>query len=403
MFRLALRNVFRHRGRTAVTLAAIVFGVAGIILSGGFVRDILVQLGEAVIHSQSGHIQVSRIGFRAEGSRKPERYVIASPDQLSAQIAALPMVADVMARTSFSALLNNGRADLAIVGEGIDPERESRLGTHIAMVAGRRLAGSDVNGVMLGQGVAKALNLAPGDRATLVTTTGAGAMNTVDVEVVGVFQSFSKDYDARVVKVPLAVAQELTDSMGANTLVVSLRRTDETETVAELLRERLRGADLEVTTWPQLNDFYEKTVTLYDRQFGVLQLIILVSVMLSVANSVNMSIFERVPEFGTMRVLGNPTRSILLLVACEALLLGLIGGALGVIVGAILAATISAIGIPMPPPPNSDLSYVARIQYVPTVILGAFLVGVLAAVVAGALSAVRIMRIPIAAALRKAT
>src|SRR5437762_11531871 len=100
MFRLAVRNVFRHRGRTAVTLAAIVFGVAGLILSGGFVQDILVQLGEAIIHSQSGHIQVSRIGFRAEGSRKPEQYVIAAPDQLSAQIAALPLVADVMARTS---------------------------------------------------------------------------------------------------------------------------------------------------------------------------------------------------------------------------------------------------------------------------------------------------------------
>ena len=127
MFRLAVRNVFRHRGRTAITLAAIVFGVAGLILSGGFVQDILLQLGEAVIHSQSGHIQMSRVGFRTEGSRKPERYVIESPEPLIAQIAALPMVADVMARTSFSALLNNGRADLAIVGEGIDPEKESHM------------------------------------------------------------------------------------------------------------------------------------------------------------------------------------------------------------------------------------------------------------------------------------
>ena len=403
MFRLAVRNVFRHRGRTAITLAAIVFGVAGLILSGGFVQDILLQLGEAVIHSQSGHIQMSRVGFRTEGSRKPERYVIESPEPLIAQIAALPMVADVMARTSFSALLNNGRADLAIVGEGIDPEKESRLGTHVTVIAGRRLAANDTNGVMLGQGVAKALNLTPGDRATLVTTTGAGAMNTVDIEIIGVFQSFSKDYDARVVKVPRSVADELTDSKGANTLVVSLQRTDDTETVAALLRDKFRGADMEVATWPELNDFYDKTVTLYDRQFGVLQLIILVSVMLSVANSVNMSIFERIPEFGTMRVLGNPTRSVVMLVASEALLLGVIGGALGVIVGAVLATTISAIGIPMPPPTSSDLSYVARIRFVPTVMVGAFLVGVFAALVAGVLSAVRIARIPIATALRKAT
>ncbi len=51
--------------------------------------------------------------------------------------------------------------------------------------------------------------------------------------------------------------------------------------------------------WMELNDFYDKTVQLYDRQFGVLRFIVLLMVLLSVANTVNMSLFERVPEFGT--------------------------------------------------------------------------------------------------------
>lgn len=45
----ALRNVFRQRARSAGTLAAISLGVAGLILAGGFVQDVFVQLGEAVI------------------------------------------------------------------------------------------------------------------------------------------------------------------------------------------------------------------------------------------------------------------------------------------------------------------------------------------------------------------
>ena len=45
----ALRNVFRQRARSAATLAAISLGVAGLILAGGFVQDIFVQLGEAVV------------------------------------------------------------------------------------------------------------------------------------------------------------------------------------------------------------------------------------------------------------------------------------------------------------------------------------------------------------------
>ena len=63
LFKLALRNVFRQRGRSAATLSAIVFGVMALILSGGFVKDTIDGLAEAVIYGQSGHLQVSRQGI----------------------------------------------------------------------------------------------------------------------------------------------------------------------------------------------------------------------------------------------------------------------------------------------------------------------------------------------------
>ena len=401
MLTLALRNVFRHRVRTAITLAAIIFGVVGLVLSGGFVQDIFLQLGEAVIHSQSGHLQIAKAGFQVEGTRKPDQYLIQNPERLKARIESLPGVADVMARVSFSGLLNNGRSDLAIIGEGIEPEREARLGTYMKIVAGRQLTAKDRNGVMLGYGVAQALKLASGDRAILVMTTTAGATNTLDLEVVGVFQTFSKDYDARAVRVPLPAAHEIMDNQGVNTIVVSLAQTRDTTDIASLLRAQLAREGLEVWTWEELNDFYDKTVKLYDRQFGVLRLIILAMVLLSVANSVNMSLFERVSEFGTMRALGNRSRTVITLVVTETFLLGVVGSVIGVVTAMALAAGISAIGIPMPPPPNADLGYTAQIQLVPTVIVGAFFVGVIATTLAGIFAALRVARIPVVEALRQ--
>ncbi|WP_454456876.1 hypothetical protein [Thauera phenylacetica] len=79
LHKLALRNVFRQRVRSAITLAAIVFGVTGLILSGGFVQDIFVQLGEAIIQSETGHVQVFREDFREKGNRQPDRYLIEDP------------------------------------------------------------------------------------------------------------------------------------------------------------------------------------------------------------------------------------------------------------------------------------------------------------------------------------
>ncbi|BBP05682.1 permease [Sulfuriferula plumbiphila] len=400
MWKLALRNVLRHKARTGMTLLAIIAGVVGLILSGGFVHDIFTQLGEALIHSQSGHVQLSRTGYFEHGARSPEKYLITEPEPIRKEIAAMAGVDDVMGRVYFAGLLNNGRSDLPIVGEGVEASREARLGSGMVISAGRRLEDKDEHGMMVGYGVAHALKLKPGDWATLVMNTADGALNSLDFQVVGVFQTFSRDYDARAVRIPLAAAQDLLATHGVNTLVISLKQTRETESMATALKKYI-GPGLEVKTWLELNDFYAKTVKMYDVQFGVLRLIILLMVLLSVVNSVNMSVYERVGEFGTMMALGNRSRKVFALIIAENTIIGLAGATAGVVLGIVLALIISAIGIPMPPPPNANLSYIAHIRVVPAVVAGAFAVGLIATIVAALLPAARVHRIPVVDALRQ--
>jgi putative ABC transport system permease protein len=401
MWKLALRNVLRHKARTGMTLLAIIVGVVGLILSGGFVQDIFLQLGETLIHSQSGHLQLSRSGYFERGARSPEKYLISDPESLRQSIMKMAEVEEATGRVFFSGLLNNGRSDLPIVGEGIEPDRESRLGRALVISAGRKLEDKDTSGMMIGHGLAHALRLKPGGRVTLVLNTPDGALNSLEFEVVGVFQTFSKDYDSRAIRIPLAAAQEIQTISGVNTMVVALKRTQDTDLVVESLSRQFTKAGLEVKSWVVLNDFYAKTVDMYDAQFGVLRIIILVMVLLSVANSVNMSVFERVGEFGTMMAVGNRSSRVFALIIAENAIIGLSGAVFGVIVGIILALAISAIGIPMPPPPDSDLSFTAHIRLVPTVILGAFAVGLIATIAAALLPAMRVRRIPVVDALRQ--
>jgi putative ABC transport system permease protein len=401
MWKLALRNILRHKARTGMTLLAIVAGVVGLILSGGFVHDIFTQLGEVLIHSQSGHLQVARSGYFEHGARSPEKFLIEHPESVRKTVARIPGVGDVMGRVYFAGLLNNGHSDLPIVGEGVEPAPEARLGSGMVISSGRQLRADDAHGMLIGEGLARALRLRPGDWATVVMNTADGALNSQEFQVVGAFQTFSKDYDARAVRIPLSAAQDLLATAGVNTLVVSLPRTADTDRVAASLSRTLAAAGLEVKTWLQLNDFYAKTVRLYDVQFGVLRVIILLMVLLSVANSVNMSVSERVGEFGTMMALGNRRSRVFALIVAENTLLALAGAGLGVILGVVLAWIISAIGIPMPPPPNADLSYVAHIRVVPSVVAAAFAVGVAATVAAALLPAARVSRTPVVDALRE--
>jgi len=401
LLKLGARNIFRQRLRTGVTLGAIAFGVAGIIVSGGFVQDMFIQLAEAIIHSQSGHIQLAKTGFFAKGAQSPERYLISDPKSETEFLAEVPGVIESMARINFSGLLNNRKSDSPIIGEGIEPAKEAALGSHLVIQAGRHLSDADRYSMLLGQGIAHVMKLNPGDHATLVVSTAEGAMNTLDFEVVGIFQSFSQEYDSRAVRIPLAAAQELLSSSGANVIVVALRDTSDTDRVARVLGKHAAAGGLEVKMWEELNEFYQGAVAFYEREFGVLQLIILLMVLLGVINAINMSAFERIGEFGTMRAVGNRRSDVFMLVVVEGVLIGFLGASIGTVVGGLIATSISAIGIPMPPPPNSNLPYTAHIRLVPSVIVSAFLIGLGGAVLASVLPAFRVSRIPVAVALRE--
>lgn len=402
MFTLAFRNVLRQGWRTSLTLAAIVLGVAGLVLAGGFVEDVYVRLAEATIHSQYGHLQIYRRGYYEHGTRKPLEFALQKPASIEERIRTQPFVREAMLRLDFTGLLNNGKADAAVVGEAIEPDKEARLGTYVKIVAGRKLGPQDAYGMMVGEGVAKALRLVPGSRVSLVTNTAEGSLNTLDFEVTGVFRTFSKDFDDRAVQMPLAAARELLDTQAATAVVVVLDSTAATAVAKTALERALHGQDVEVKAWYELSDFYEKTIALYQRQFGVLQLITLVMVLLSVMNSVSMTTFERASEFGTMRALGNRSAAVFRVVLLESVFTGFAGAAIGVAIAAILATVISAIGIPMPPPPNAESGYTAGIRLVPHLMLAAAAIGMVAAILGALLPARRIARMSVVEALQLA-
>lgn len=401
MLKLAARNLFRQKTRTGLTLAVIVLGVTGLILSAGFINDTLAQLRESTIHSRLGHLQIYKEGFFANGGRNPYAFLYAEDPALVALIGRDPRVEAVTARLFFFGLLSNGHGDLPIIGEGVNPDRESGLGSAISLLSGRALTSADAGGILIGEGLARVMKLAPGDRLTLLVNTREGALNTGDFTVVGVFRTFSRDYDARAVRIKLQAAQDLIAESGVNSLVLLLKSTDLTDAVAADLAPQLDSRGLELRTWTELADFYTSTAALFKRQFGVLQVIILALVLLGVANSISMTLHERVAELGTMRALGRREKDVFLQLVTEYALLGLAGATLGALTGVLLAAIISAIGIPMPPPPNSDEPFTARISLDAISVCYAFTVGFIATVLAALWPAWRAQRIPVAEALRQ--
>ena len=409
--RLAIRNVFRNKVRSLVTLAAIAFGCISLIVAGGFFEDTFLQMREGVIHSHLGHIQVYTKGYLEKGSARPFDYMIENPDEIKKLISSIEHVKLVTPRITFSGLLSTGENTIAVIGQGVNPEGEQVISvietvkgqnTGVAIQAGENLSQSDMYDVILGRGLAKAIGSKVGDFVILVSNTIGGALNALDMKVKGVFFTASKEFDDRAVRMPITATQTLLRTDQVQTLVVLLDKTENTDLVKKDILHLFKNKELglELKPWYELSDFYNKTVELYGRQFLVLKLIIAIIVVLSIFNTINMSVWERTREIGTIMALGAKKREVLKLFLLEGLVLGVLGGLIGITLGTGLAQLISFIGIPMPPPPGATVSWVAHVKVVPALLFSSFLIALISSLVSSFYPALKASRLIIADALR---
>ncbi len=386
---LAVRNVFRNKIRTLITLAAIAFGSVSIIIAGGFFEDTFMQMREAVIHSHLGHIQIYSKGYNDHGSSAPFEYLIEEPDTVIEKIASLDHVKLITPRISFSGMISTGDNTVSVFCQGVDTEGELVLnkidifkdaGPGLAIQEGSNLTKDDQFDVILGRGLAKNLGTKPGDSIVLLTNTVGGSLNAFDMNVKGVFFTASKEFDDRALRLPIEMAQKLIRTEGIQTLVVLLDQTENTLQVKEEVLNMIQSMEmeLEIRIWSQLADFYNKTVDLYGKQFFILKFIITVIVILSIFNTINMAIWERTREIGTIMAMGYKKSDIMKLFLAEGFILGFLGGITGIIIGSALAWGISFFGIPMPPPPGATMGWTAFIRVVPDLLVTSMIISVFA-------------------------
>ncbi len=401
---IAARNLARNRRRALVALLTVAVAAISLILADGFIQWVFWGMREATIQSQLGHIQVMRPGYLSAGAADPYAYLLPENLPQRREIESTPGVKLVAPRLGVTGLISHGETTVAFVADGVDPQKqkEAELSKALRISEGRNLTAASAKEVVLGRGLARSLNVHPGATVALLTTTPGGGINAVEVEVAGIFVSTNQAYDDSALHLPINVAQSLLRVDGAHVWLVLLNDTERTDDYLTQFRTRFPSAEnkLEFVPWYQQADFYNKTVALFSQQMNVLRLIIGCIIVLSISNMLVMNVLERTGEIGTLLAIGFKRKKILYLFAIEGLVLGLAGASLGLASGYGLAELISAIGIPMPPPPGMEEGYTGQIRITSSVLMNAFLIAFVTTVLAGLYPAWKASRLPIIDALR---
>lgn len=398
--RMAVRNLLRNTKRSAVAVLTVGAGVAAYLLAGGFIAYIFQEMREATIHSHLGHIQIVRPGYFDKGIADPYAYLLPKDDAWQQQIDVAVTPRAIAPRLSLNGLISLGDTTVSFLGEGIDPVKEVPISSRIHLMAGRALTEHDKRAVMLGEGLAHSLGAKVGDTVVLLVTKNNGSPSAAEFKVTGIFATSSKEYDDYALRLPIDAARQLMRVAGATSWVMLLAHTEDTAAAAAQLKNLLPPDGYEIVPWTDLADFYNKTVTLFNKQVEVVKFIIGFIVVLTITNTLTMSVLERTTEIGTSLAVGLPASNVMRLFVIEGVLIGVLGGVIGVILGFLLAMGISTIGIPMPPPPGMAHGYVGQIIVTPELALDAVVLALVTTLLASAFPAWKAGRMNIVDALR---
>jgi len=401
--KLAIRNVFRNKRRTSITLASIVIGGIAIILVGGYIEYSFWGLREMAIRSELGHIQIYKDGFIKNGQVEPQKYLLdsAQVQSIKNELSKNDSVKTFSQRLSIVGLVSDGNKNLFFMGQGIEPEKESEISSTLKIVDGTDLFDDDSYKILVGKGLAENLKLSVGNQLTLMVSTFYGGINAMDFEIAGIISNGIKEFDDKIIRLKLNEAQELLGTDKVERVITLLNETEETDTAYSLLDKSLAPQGTELRKWDSMADYYQKVKTVYQNIFAFLKTIILIVIVLSIMNTMMMSVMERVSEIGTLRSLGTSRSGILLLFINEGLVLGVVGGVLAIILGIGCAFLINLMGgIYMPPPPGHTTGYVILIQIVPSALRFTFLLSIVSAILSSIFPAIKAARLKVVDAIR---
>ena len=463
LLKIAFRNMLRNFRRSLMTGSAVAAGALAMLLFGGFAAYIFAGL-ETNNVQRIGHLTVFKAGYFLLGAGNPAAYGIDNYQAVMTLIAHDPVVGPMInVITPTQALVGiagnfsgDVEASKTFLGTGLIPSNRERMrqwdefGASAGYVPDRRMSDQDPSRGLIGVGLARVLGLcaplgmrgcpqlpsarsstgeaAPSrheltelaardrldERAStvgnpqidLLAATAGGAPNVVQLAVGGAEPQGVKELDDNFIAMPLALAQQLVYGRGehkATGIVLQLRRSEDLPAARARLMTLFRQnrLDLDVRDFGELSPFYGQVVKMFSAFFLFIALVMGVIVLFAVINTMTMNVMERTNEVGTIRALGVRRAGIRSQFTVEGVLIGAIGATVGAVLAYLIAALINHAGLTWVPPGNASavplrLDVAGR----PLLVAGAWLALAIVTTLAALVPANRAARLPVVDALR---
>ncbi len=332
-FKLAWRSLWRNKRRTLITTSSIGLGLFLAVVFIAIAEGFYAKMIDDAVRIQGGHITLEHPEYR----NAPAVDLAVSEDRAFRQrIARLPAVEEVKALILGQGVAQSSANGVGVVVMGVEPAIEARS----SPLAKRIIRGSyleEITGrdVVIGSGLARQLKLDIGKKLVLTTNDVYGNLVEELTRVKGIFEVGSDEVDGYLVQVPIGFARTLF-SLGPDQVTqlgVVLRDPDELQDSLREIRALIAGKPVAAYSWDQILPELASYIAMDGYSNQIYQGLLLFLIMFTIFNTILMSVLERRREFALVLAIGTPPRRLQVQILLESVYLGLLGCALGLILG----------------------------------------------------------------------
>jgi len=410
MFRLvkiALRNLFRYKRRTILTMSLITIGVAFVLVFVSVTASFKAMMVGEITDSMLGHIQVHKKGYVASIDNLPLNLNLKLPAfrKVEKKIAEIPEIEAFSLRIKFGGVFSNFVESTNIRLNAVDPEKEWAT---VPLLPSRITSGSKTirpGEILVPELLAKGMKVGVGDTAVVVATNEDGSVNGYQFKVGGILRSVTGP-GGRDGYIHIEDGRQILrlEEPEISEVAIRLKKLNTLENVVTRLQETL-GKEInaqgkpafEIHTWKKLTPFFN-IVRMIDVMTFFIKLMLIAIVLISVMNVMIMAVYERTREIGTIAAIGTLPGRILSLFVIEGLSLGLLGAASGTVFGGLAVVILNALKLKFNFGRQQGLILVSSLNVSDILTISLIVVGV--AVLAGFRPAFRASRLEPIKALR---
>ncbi len=324
---MILKNCWRNRRRTLLTILSI--GVSLCLMG------VLLSIYQAFFYANPAPGEALRLITRNSISLAQPL-----PEAYRAKILKVPGVKEVAVEDWFGGTYKDDRPEHMFARFATDPDKIFEVRTEIKIPEDQKQAFiHDRTGCVIGRGVAESQKFNVGDKFTIV---GDIYPFNLELTVRGIFDAdnnvdliyFSREY----------LEQSLSESNRGNVGMFGIR-ADSVEDVPRIEKAvDTMFHNSPVQTKTETANAFSLSFVSFLGNIKLFLLIVCAAVMFTMllvsANTIAMSVRERVREVGVLKVLGFTNGMILSIILTEALILSLLGGAIGVFLASLMTGIV---------------------------------------------------------------